>query len=680
MSASGSRTNGHQGCALPLGTVLPAEVGQHSNTPRLGSAHDPETQSPRTPSSDVVVSPIDSNATNRPPDRSSSSRSKGKRRADQLPEQVPHSGTPGANKLSRSHQFQDAINHEVVSGSQYPGPSPPEPPPLPPLSPSHVQRFVTEEIRETISPFPAEQDSRRNDQWTHGLTDFKSQAGITSSRQTESSGDLTTTRGSAGSASAESSGRQVEQRSFVIADSPRSVKSSTRSKNRIPSREILQTALNLAQQAVKRDGDNDIAGAITLYREAVEKLRTVMGRVGLTLEPLSPGLGISESGEEERADQIAAAGRRRASGPSRTAEEGKTLKGIHDAYIARIALLTRMQAEGIVVSEPSAAMNSLQQHSSEGRSSHLSSPQSLNHTSSAPDLQINRNANQVDASNLTEAQQGSDGRMNPDQPAVRTRRRTESDATVMTLKAAPTPSTLASPDLSSISSAHYPFHVLRQIHSSMTLSNGALVTQGLCVPRTTWSVTGAKLPALETKNRVMLLLSQSLTVVREAGQPLLQMNRSGKKVLDSAALKAFVVSLEDMEALIGECQKILAKKVGEGKVFVKPRKSNTASISNWGSKFSKTFDKMMTATGKSLDSNATYNECLTRLCADVQCIDHHLTASKDNSIYIDSRMALESRLKRISGFFGDVVLRFVLQDLTLLLSRQILENAQRLID
>ena len=30
-------------------------------------------------------------------------------------------------------------------------------------------------------------------------------------------------------------------------------------------------------------------------------------------------------------------------------------------------------------------------------------------------------------------------------------------------------------------------------------------------------------------------------------------------------------------------------------------------------------------------------------------------------------MALESRLKRISGFFGDVVLRFVLQDLTLLL-------------
>jgi hypothetical protein len=49
------------------------------------------------------------------------------------------------------------------------------------------------------------------------------------------------------------------------------------------------------------------------------------------------------------------------------------------------------------------------------------------------------------------------------------------------------------------------------------------------------------------------------------------------------------------------------------------------------------------------------------------CADHHLTASKDNSIYIDSRMALESRLKRISGFFGDVVLRFVLQDLTLLL-------------
>jgi hypothetical protein len=64
-----------------------------------------------------------------------------------------------------------------------------------------------------------------------------------------------------------------------------------------------------------------------MYRDAVGKLRSVMGRVGMELEPLDQGLGVPEPGEEEKAEIREAAGRRRR-GSGRGAQEGNTLKGI----------------------------------------------------------------------------------------------------------------------------------------------------------------------------------------------------------------------------------------------------------------------------------------------------------------------------------------------------------------
>lgn len=54
--------------------------------------------------------------------------------------------------------------------------------------------------------------------------------------------------------------------------------------------------------------------------------------------------------------------------------------------------------------------------------------------------------------------------------------------------------------------------------------------------------------------------------------------------------------------------------------------------------------------------------------------DLHLTASRDNPIYTDSTTALQTKFRRISGFFADVVLRFVLQDLSLLLVSPLFRN------
>lgn len=241
------------------------------------------------------------------------------------------------------------------------------------------------------------------------------------------------------------------------------------------------------------------------------------------------------------------------------------------AYVSssQSALLSRPIMSANVVTDSSIARTSIPPRPA--RSPLRLSPQ--------PDSQSNGNESQFEAFELIGKQQGSSSHGVLDHAAPRTHRKAESSSTIQTLRAASTPSTSASVDTQPISPVHCPFHVLRQIRSSMTSPRGALVTQGVYVPRTAWSVTGAKLPALDTKIRVMLLLSQHLNIVTESGHPLLQMGGSGKAASFPAALKAFIVALDDLEALTVECQKILAKKVGDGKVFAKPRKTNTVRSS-----------------------------------------------------------------------------------------------------
>lgn len=514
-------------------------------------------------------------------------------------------------------------------------------------------------------------------------------------------------------------------------DSSTSVKSPSRSRNRIPSKEILQTALNLAQQAVERDGANDIPGAISLYRDAVERLRTVMGRVGLTLEPLSPDLGIPEPSQQEKADREAAAGRRKTSGAGQSAEEGKTLMGIvssceirlfllakphdfkHDAYVARIRLLAQMNSDvPILPNSPSAGILSVK--STETMSPYFSPAQSASQiapsgtgndsghgtagivsasrsdhgtqqdskalpsgsehgrlgiilTDARPPItqraaSLSAYARQESAGVLspsptfgradrsqadsTTSDSGIPGKSiantsiepadhslgsssnmeltdsrstnlhrpvparparnplrSPSQPVLRgdegaypmpelgidtdsletpveekspSQERRDSDSSIRTFKVAPSMPASTSDNVAPFPPAQYPFHLLRQIRSSMISPLGAPVSQGLYIPRAAWSITGVKLPALDTKIRVMVLLSQSLSTVMDSGRPLLQTSESQKAVsVDPTILMQFAAALDDLEALATEIQKLLAKKVGDSKAFAKPRKANT---------------------------------------------------------------------------------------------------------
>lgn len=130
-----------------------------------------------------------------------------------------------------------------------------------------------------------------------------------------------------------------------------------------------------------------------------------------------------------------------------------------------------------------------------------------------------------------------------------------------------------------------PFYVLRQIKDSMTLPNGAFISQGLFVPRATWAQVGVKIPVMETKIRIMELLSESLEAVRKAvsvagvGMTAGSLHPTVPEPSQVAGVKILDAALDDLEALTVEIQKILAKKLGDGKSFAKPRKSNT--VSRW---------------------------------------------------------------------------------------------------
>jgi hypothetical protein len=98
-------------------------------------------------------------------------------------------------------------------------------------------------------------------------------------------------------------------------------------RSRVPSKDLLQSALDLAEKAVQCDKTNDVVGALAMYREAVGRLRCVMERVGIELGPMPAGLGLPEPTETEKED-IAQARRRREANGHRSGDEGKILKGI----------------------------------------------------------------------------------------------------------------------------------------------------------------------------------------------------------------------------------------------------------------------------------------------------------------------------------------------------------------
>lgn len=185
----------------------------------------------------------------------------------------------------------------------------------------------------------------------------------------------------------------------------------------------------------------------------------------------------------------------------------------------------------------------------------------------------------------------------------------------------------------SLSLVRAPFHLLRQLRQSMIASEGDYISPALFVPRVAWTQAGVKIPSMETKIRVMELLSQYLANMDTAGFVLEPTHSTGLKTLEN--------TLEEFESLMEEVRRLLTKKLGDKVNFAKPRKLNSVSlrrynyglwtavierllllkstIGSWGSKFSKTFDKM----GSSKRYVRPRNRALISLILSVHSVPAH---------------------------------------------------------
>ncbi|KAM0788639.1 hypothetical protein ACM66B_006109 [Microbotryomycetes sp. NB124-2] len=215
---------------------------------------------------------------------------------------------------------------------------------------------------------------------------------------------------------------------------------------------------------------------------------------------------------------------------------------------------------------------------------------------------------------------------------------------------------LASP----VSPSRRPFHLLLQVLETLE-GDGAYVSPRLYVPRQVWLQTGVKLPALETKVRMLDLLATGLESVREAATRW----QHGR-----AEARTFLQELDSLEGLVDGIQSTLSKKLG----LSTSTKKGPASFSSWSSKLTRSLDRV--TNGRSLDHPATYIEALTRALQYVHLLDNHLTQCSDNSalyagIAPRERDRIEQQLRRTSEFFGQVVCRFVMQDVGMLLDKYV---------
>ncbi|GAA6020518.1 hypothetical protein JCM10207_000029 [Rhodosporidiobolus poonsookiae] len=258
-----------------------------------------------------------------------------------------------------------------------------------------------------------------------------------------------------------------------------------------------------------------------------------------------------------------------------------------------------------------------------------------------------------------------------------------------------------------------PFHLMRlvvaTIPSSSSSSSGAgggYLSEKLFVPAQIWTTQGgAKLVAIETKVRMLDLLSTGLDAVVQAGKGLLLV-----PTLSSAAPRAardeaarFARELEAFEGLAEGIQSTLGKKLGQGVIGAPGggiagggvggaqekdpktgRKGSTASFSAWSSKLSMSLNRV--TNGVSLDSQATYVDAISKVFKQGQALDAHLallfpspspsspSPAEPNpyTLLADAdRHRLERQLRKSSEFFGQVICRFVLRDVGVLLDKYV---------
>ena len=235
-----------------------------------------------------------------------------------------------------------------------------------------------------------------------------------------------------------------------------------------------------------------------------------------------------------------------------------------------------------------------------------------------------------------------------------------------------------------------PFCTMKLLLAS--IERGAYLTRRLYLPRDLWLQSGSRLLAIESKVRMLDSISSGIDGIDQAGHFLLHPTNMDQPGLNAINASRFLKLLEDFETLLIEVQNTLAKKLGFLETVA--GKKASSSFGSLGSRLTRSLDRM-TNNSKHLDTPATYVEGLARLFSRAQVLGDHLrtlhrsksgsggdykSASSDSewdSINVDSYATLpaelkrniEVKLQRFSDFFTNVVLRFVLRDVAILVDK-----------
>ncbi|SOV08402.1 uncharacterized protein UDID_00553 [Ustilago sp. UG-2017a] len=262
-----------------------------------------------------------------------------------------------------------------------------------------------------------------------------------------------------------------------------------------------------------------------------------------------------------------------------------------------------------------------------------------------------------------------------------------------------------------------PFTMLSSLQASLSTSSGSggsWLTPRLFIPSSIWrSAFGLKLISVETKLRSLETLTSALDGVERGGAALLMPLGSGAGLETSSGTR-FVKVLEEFEVVMGEIQNSLARKLP----FIEPvleEGGRGGEKKGFGSRFTRGLDRMTgggIGQAKALDSTTLhlYVDALSKLFSRCQILASHLKAVlvADGTIALPPcpsttgeggvtaagalhspaaigsphphltaysalpstlRQAIFGKLRRASQFHAKVVLRWVLQDLGLMLER-----------
>ncbi|CAO1636943.1 unnamed protein product [Sympodiomycopsis kandeliae] len=237
-----------------------------------------------------------------------------------------------------------------------------------------------------------------------------------------------------------------------------------------------------------------------------------------------------------------------------------------------------------------------------------------------------------------------------------------------------------------------PFTQVRSLSRSM--SSRAFLTQKLCVSSPIWVQFSSKLGGLETKVRLLELVSSGIEGLEKAGVHLLSPQRS-QPGLAAVQTAGFAKQLEDFDSLLIDVQNTFAKKLGIVDTFAGRKGS---SLGNFGSKLTRSLDRMTTnsgsgSSGKNMDLPTAYVDVLGRLFARAELLCTHLSTllqsqrpnggniglTKTDSEAVEAyaglspevRKVIEQKLIRSSEFFSNVIIKITLKDLNILLDKSL---------